>query len=135
MDLGYKLANTILEEDLCELRILQMMDFLQNYFDKRILKMEKLIENKKEINQDKYTKFKRARDCIYNDMIRFRSMAEKIEQMESEAEENKCDEEKKEENKEVLEIDSDSSSISSEDEIYFWVPDLADADIKRYYCL
>jgi hypothetical protein len=79
MDQVSQLAKTILYENNYKKRVQKILEFVQNYINKEILKMEYLFENGNEKNQGKYDTWYivhfpdsyRDLDFLYPDPSRF----------------------------------------------------------------
>jgi hypothetical protein len=84
-----QLAKAILYENNYKKRVQKILEFVQNYINKEILKMEYLFENGNEENQGKYVDLKRARTIVNNDINTLTKIVNMMEQIESMYYENK----------------------------------------------
>jgi hypothetical protein len=143
MDQATQLTKAILSENNYKERVQKILEFVQNYLNKEILKMEYLfdklneegdIENQEK--QEKYVDLKKARLLVSHDIKTLMKIIEMTEQMENKSFESmgytedvktNVDDEDKADLKEL--IDLDTTSETTEDHEFFNIPYDVDDDV------
>jgi hypothetical protein len=136
MDQTSQLTKAILSENNYKERVQEILEFVQNYLNEEILKMEYLfdklneegdIENQE--NQEKYTNLKKVRLLVDHDIKSLMKIIDMAEQMEDKSFESmgytedvktNVDDEDKADLKELIDLDTSSDTRGEEDfyEIY-----------------